>query len=279
MSIGSWLEGAVDDVGEVFDDVVEEIPMLGDWWGSNQRNAEKDAKAQQQKIWEEIDKLGGYMPTEDQLTPQYQQLGASQAAGATADPAAIAAQRRALQGLEEIYQGGGMTAADRGALAEGQRQQGAFMRGQREAALQNAQERGMGGGGAGLAALMSGQQQSTSALASQNAQVNLAAQQRALQAMQAAGGMGGQMRGQSFNEASSRGTAADRFTMANTDIANRQADRRTDATRDVYGMRERQTAMRAGQYQKQQDDAERRRQEAEERRQGQASAIQSMVGG
>jgi hypothetical protein len=172
-----------------------------------------------------------------------------------------------------------MTAADRGALAEGQRQQGSFMRGQRESALQNAAERGMGGGGAALAAQMAGSQDSASALASQNAQVNIAAQQRALQAMQAAGGMGSQMRGQSFGEANSRGTAADRFTMANTDTANRQADRRTDAARDMYRMRENQTAMRAGQYQRQQEEAEQRRKDAEERRQGQATAITSAMGG
>jgi len=243
--------------------MIGDIPLVGELVGADQAAAKIQEKQGAAKIQAELDALSGKVPTWDQLTPEYEMLGASQAAGASADPAAIEAQRRALRGLEEVYRGGGMTAADRGALAEGQRQQGSFMRGQRESALQNAAERGLGGGGAALAAQMAGSQDSASALASSNAQVNIAAQQRALQAMQAAGGMGSQMRGQSFGEASSRGTAADRFTMANTDTRNRQADRGADAHQQVYTNQERIAALRTGQHQSAIDEARKRREAAD----------------
>ncbi len=259
--------------------------QLGIATGAEARDQEAQAAAERQRAEDAIAELGGQMPTVDELSPTYQMeqvspdmlLGPSQAADARSDPWTRQAQMRALAAMQEVYQGKGLTEADRLAIRQGNSEIAQQMRGQREAVMANAQERGFGGGGAELAALLTGAQGGANAMASQHANIQQAAQQRALQAMQAAGGLGSQARGQSFAEAYNRGQAADAFNRSNVDYrrgvqsrnvghTNQGADRRADAYRDRYGMRERMAAMQTGQYNQQSEDA-RQREEAARKRQ------------
>lgn len=116
-----------------------------------------------------------------------------------ADPVAVAAQRQALASMAEMA-GGGMTASDRARLADSQRMQAQFLRGQREADLADAERRGMSMGGATLASRLAAQQQSANMLGQSEEAAQAAAQDRAAYAQQAMGQMAGAMRGQDFGE-------------------------------------------------------------------------------
>lgn len=161
--------------------------------------------------------LYSQMPTRDELSVDYgqegDQLGAwgSSAMGdARADPASIAAQRIALERLG-MYAQGGLSAADLAGQQLGRQQVGMQIRGQREADQASLAARGMGGSGAQLASLMGGQQAGAGAYANLDAQMQIAAQQRALAALGQYGELAGQMRGQSFGEESGRRSALDEF--------------------------------------------------------------------
>ncbi len=271
---------AAEGVGEIIK------PTWDDLRGASERDARAEAAEQQRKALGAIDTLEGYMPSVDQLTPEYEQeqvtpdmlLGQSRASTAGADPWSIQAQRMALQQIQDVAAQRGMTGADRARLREGQAQNAMAMRSQREGIAQNAAERGLSGSGVELAGMLGGAQAGANALASENASIQQAAQQRALQAMQAAGGLGSQVRGQSFNEAYNRGAAADAFNRSNVDYRrgvqsrnvgtrNSQQDRGSDAARDVYRNRENIAALRTGQYGQAQQQARQDAEDARKRRQ------------
>lgn len=150
---------------------------------------------------------------------QESNLGPSQMGQVQADPQAVAAQRLALQRMQEDSTTVGLTAPERAEYAAATDDAAQYERGQREAILQNAQARGVGGSGLELAALLQGQQ--GGAMRAHRAGLDAAAQaarRRALANMQM-GQFGGQLRGQGFGEDSDKAQAADaiaRFNAANT---------------------------------------------------------------
>lgn len=167
--------------------------------------------------------------------------GRPELAGAAADPAAMAAQQDALSALQDIYQQGGMTAADFARQQEAQRSTSQYMRGQREAALQQAQMSGMGGGAGQLASALSAQQGGAQAQSSADAQMLVEAQNRALQAMGATGQLASGIRGQSFGEDITRRSALDERNRYNIDWrreTGREGARRTGEARR-YGAEQR----------------------------------------
>jgi hypothetical protein len=263
-------------------------PVIDDVSGQGAAREAEAAEAARLKAMGAVDTLEGYTPGFSQLRGDpYEMesanrlgmlLGDSRAGQAQSDPRDRAAQRAALTQLQEIGRGG-LTAADKAALGAGNDMVAQSLRGQREASLQDLRARGMGGSGAEVAALFGGQQSGANAMAQQSASVLNAAQQRGLQALQAGGSLAGQMRGQGFGEQFQRGQAVDAFNRDNVAYrrgvqernvgrSNRYTDNTTGAHRDMYGIRERQAAMRTGQYNQEAQDAERRRQESEGRRAG-----------
>lgn len=145
------------------------------------------------------------------------------------------AQLSALQQLQEIGNEGGLTATDKAKLQAIRNEEQTASRGAREAILQNAQARGAGGSGLELMAQLKNQQEAASRESSRDLNVAAMAQERALQALQAAGNQGSQLNQQQFGQqkaiADSRNEIA-KFNAANTQqvgLANTQANNQAQA--------------------------------------------------
>lgn len=152
------------------------------------------------------------------------------------DPKLKQAQMAALSGLQEISDGGGMTASDRAMLSQIKNEENAAARGQREAILQNAQARGMGGSGLELMSQMQNQQASATRNAQRDMDVAGLAQQRALDALIQGGQLGGQIQAQDFNQQAQIAQANDAISKFNaqnkqqTNLANVAANNAAQAT-------------------------------------------------
>lgn len=139
-------------------------------------------------------------------------------AGVSTDPRLKNAQMAALGSLQDVANQKGMTVADKAAVNQITSEENANERGQREAILQNAQQRGVGGSGLELASQLANQQGSATRASQRGFDVAANAQQRALEAMVQAGNMGGNIRNQDFSEQSAIAQAKDaisRFNAAN----------------------------------------------------------------
>ncbi len=161
------------------------------------------------------------------------------------DEQSKAAQIQALQQMQGIASAGGYTDLERGQIAQAQRQAAQQEKSQRDAILQQSQMRGMGGGGAQMAAQLQAQQSGANRAADQSTDIATAAQMRALQAMQNSGQLAGQQRnqeaanqGQLYEQKSTRADAIDAFNQANTqrrqNVTQRNAAGRTAATQGAW---------------------------------------------
>jgi len=208
----------------------------------------------------EMDRLRG-APTEGAYSPQetVATQGPSQAAFATADPAGIAAQINAMRQTQGVYEGlgktkaqlgdvygdfrdiynqGGMTAIDRARWEEAKNRNLGLARQQRESTLASMEARGLGGSGAELASILSGQQGANTNMSAESLTMNADAMKRAMESLygasgvaqaqggiqQAQGTMAGQLgdmgykrADQSFNQDFDTGTAADLVNRFNTE--------------------------------------------------------------
>jgi hypothetical protein len=247
------------------DQALEGTFLLGDLGGSNARMAAYRRNRQEAEKQGWIDQAQGFVPSADDLWVQYEEEGSvdgpqrSELADARADTGAVSAQMDALRALQNVYERGGMTDADRARQQLARMHTGQAVRGQRDADLNALEARGMGGSGAALAARLGGQQYGAQALAQQDAQMLVEAQRRALDAMSQAGSLGSQARGQSFNESATRRTAADDFNRYQTDYQrereqrntayrNRTRESRAESRQGAYENRRDLAAMRTGQY-------------------------------
>lgn len=177
----------------------------------------------------------GQYESAGQLTPETLQTisqGPSEMGNVYVDPRLKEAQMQSLRRLQEVG-GEGLTATDRARLAESQGQIAGESRGNRERILQSMRERGVSGSGLELAAMLEGQQASANRAAQSGLEIEGMAQQRALQAMQGAGQLGGQMGAQEFGQQADIAQAKDainRFNAANSqDIMARNAAIRNSA--------------------------------------------------
>lgn len=152
----------------------------------------------------ELDLLGGTENADSQL------------AGAEADAGAIAAQRAALAQLSQIAQGG-YTAEEAAAMQRMRMETAQQEQSQRQAVQQQMAMRGMSGSGAELAGQLAAQQGGANRMNEQQLETQAQAQRRALQALGMQGDLSSGMRGQSFDEESTRRGAADDFTRWNLD--------------------------------------------------------------
>jgi hypothetical protein len=166
-----------------------------------------------------------------QITPEQAQAALverSRLEDISLDPRLREAQLASLAKLNEISEGG-LTLRDKANLERIKAEQAAFERGQREAILQNAQARGVAGSGLELAQSMLTQQQGANRAAQQGLDVAALAQERALQAILQGGQLGGQIRGQDFEQQARVAQARDAIAQFNAqnqqqvNLANMQA--------------------------------------------------------
>jgi len=152
----------------------------------------------------------------DYSAPEFTSQQDSGMAGVSTDPRLKEAQMSALASLQGISANGGMTAEDRANLARSQTQAAQADRGRREAILQNANARGMGGSGMELLAQLDSSQAATDRQAQEGLDINGMAQKRALESMMQGGQLAGDMRNQDFGEQSDKARAQDAINQFNT---------------------------------------------------------------
>lgn len=190
---------------------------------------------QRESIQEQRDILQqGFLSAED-LTPNYDYeyvtpdmlLGDSQRGWAYADQDAVNAQYDALDQLEKWGQGN-LTDVDMNNMRLAQMDNARAERSAREATMQQMQARGMGGSGAELAGILGGQQGMANANNAAGLSMQIAAQDRALRAIEGAGNLSSGIRQSSFDEAYQRGSAIDEFNQANTSYQQGVQGRNTD---------------------------------------------------
>ncbi len=154
-----------------------------------------------------------------QITPEEAELYLQQESAMNdieLDPALKQAQMDALSSLQDISSSGGMTAMDKALLGQIQTQEQTASRGAREAIIQNAQARGLGGSGIELMQQMQNQQDSATRQSQRDLDVAGMAQSRALEALQAAGNLGGQIGQQQFGQQAQVASANDAISRFNT---------------------------------------------------------------
>lgn len=170
------------------------------------------------------------------LTPEDAQAalaGESKMGGITLDPKLKQAQMQALSQLQDIGDSGGMNLTDQANLRKIQSEQDASARGSREAIIQGAQQRGLGGSGLDLMSQMQNQQDSATRASQRGTDVAAMAQQRALDAIIAGGAQAGNIGAQDFNQKAQVAGAQDAISKFNaqnqqaTNIFNTQS--RNDA--------------------------------------------------
>lgn len=165
--------------------------------------------------------------------------------GLTADQKSRDAQQGVVDELGSIYSQGGQTARDRMLRAKARAESENWLKGQREADMQDLAERGMSGGGAELLTMLGDRQDAASRLSAADLQASADAEQRALDALMGKGAMAGQMEGAANqytqgNDAlagqllGGMRSASDAYTQGNADIISKVAQTNKDFLRDAY---------------------------------------------
>lgn len=145
------------------------------------------------------------------------------------DPRLQENQMAALEGLQEISDSGGMTAMDKANLNKIAMEEDAAAKGKRDAIIQGAQSRGMGGSGLELMAQLQNQQEATTRKATRDLDVAGMAQERALQALMQGGEMSGRMADQSFNQQAQVAGANDAISKFNAQNQQNQINQNVQA--------------------------------------------------
>jgi len=155
----------------------------------------------------------------DQLMPEQIEALMQQESGLSgyeSDPRLKDAQLNSLDALQAIIDGDGMTAMDKSRMNQINMENNTIDRGNRDAIMQNAQARGVGGSGLEMAQKMISQQQGAGRRSQQGFDVAAQAEQRALEALMQSGQLSGQVRGQDLDEASQVAKAQDMINQFNT---------------------------------------------------------------
>lgn len=201
-------------------------PQVDDYFADLELPAVADMELQLQQLVEQ-----GVLSPEQ---AKAELAGRSEMSDIRTDPRFKDAQLGALSSLEEIGNGG-MTLQDRADMARIQSEEDTAARGQREAILNNAQSRGIGGSGLELMSQMQNQQDSATRKSQRDMDVAAQSKQRALDALIQGGQLGGQMQAQDFNQQAQTAGANDaiaKFNAANkqtVNMANTQANNAAQA--------------------------------------------------
>lgn len=175
----------------------------------------------------------GYAPSAvDAAQTDAAQQDGNALAGLHGDAGGIAAQRAALQRLQETSRGG-LNASDRASLFQAQQSTGQQARGAQDAILQGAAARGNLNSGNTLAAQLSAAQAAQEAGAATGAAVAGQSADRALGATQAAGALGGQLDTNETRRQAATGSAQNAINAANTAATNRSREFNAGSTNDT----------------------------------------------
>lgn len=158
-----------------------------------------------------------------QLTPEQaeaQLVGSNAFNDVATDPSYVGAQKQALQQLQDIGSSGGMTAVDKAQLQDINDNENQQRQSQDAAILSNAKERGVGGSGIETVNRLLSQQKASDVAARQGTDVAAQAQTRALQALQAAGQLGGQIESQQYGEQAQKAGAQNAIDQFNAQTSN-----------------------------------------------------------
>ncbi len=219
-------------------------PILGWLTGADAALAnakQMRADAERQRM---LDELRATMPSEDDLSVEYGLEGTGDEYGdllggqSRLEGMNQRAQERALRQLQGISDRGGYTAADLAQQRAGELARGQQMGSANAAVMQQMQARGMGGSGAQLAAMFGNAQGANMGNAMAGAQIQSAAMQRALQAMQAQGSLASTMQSQEMQ----RRQALDDYNSRQLDWRRGRESRNT-----AYDNRSRESAAEAAQ--------------------------------
>jgi hypothetical protein len=267
-------------------------PLLG-WLSGADASLDRAMNAREQSLsrqaWEGLAETA---PGEEDLSVDYRGEASRDEYGDLLGPenavngqsAGLDAQRAALRSLQGLVDSGGYTRADQAARNEAAMATGQRLRGANQAALQQAQARGMGGGGAEMAARLSGSQAQAMGNAQADSQIQQAAMMRALQAMQSQGALGGSLnsgelaRQQAFNTFNQQNMDWRRQREGrNAAWANRGAESRSAAAQQAYENRERIAAGLTNQWQSSQGNRRADGARQDEANQAAASGIGSFI--
>ena len=175
----------------------------------------------------------------DPYSPIKAQLAALSSLDGTAmddvstDPRLKEDQMQSLGALRDLANKGGMNAQDEANLSRVQSQNAQADRGRREAILQNAQARGMGGSGMELLAQLQSSQGATDRGAQQGLDIAGMAQQRALDAMVQGGNLAGNIQNQDFSQQAQVARARDAINSFNAQNANQNSQFNAGNTNDI----------------------------------------------
>jgi hypothetical protein len=175
-----------------------------------------DRDAQTKLLDQTLREYEGLTPPElEQLNAE--QMGPSAFEGITTDPRARSAQYEALAQLQQLARSGGLNLQDRATLAranqEGARQASAA----RSGIAADMAARGQYGGGQQLAMQLANQQAAANRGAQTGLETAAMAQRRGLDAILEGGRLGGQLRGQDYDEKSRTAQARDLVSRYNAD--------------------------------------------------------------
>ena len=162
-----------------------------------------------------------------QITPLLAQQAlqeASQLEEFEEDPIFRGAQLRALEGLQDVVDTGGLTATTRANLAQIAGEQRATTRGAREAALANARARGISGSGIELAGTLAAGQQAVQTASQRGLEQAALGERARREALIQLAQTGTTIRGQEFGQAATRAASADAISRFNVQLRS-QTDR------------------------------------------------------
>jgi hypothetical protein len=170
---------------------------------------------EQQIILQNPDLMGEYTPEQIQAM----ELNVSAMEGIRPDEQAVSEQRKALESISEVAEGG-LTEADKAAARQVNREVSQQAQARQKAILNAMASRGTLGSGMELAAQLQGEQQSIDQASRAGDALTQQAQARALQAIGQQGSLAGQMRQQQYGEQSDLARARDAINQFN--LQNRQ---------------------------------------------------------
>ena len=166
--------------------------------------------------------------------PEYDPINGSLAAGATADPNAVAAQQDTLKYLADRLAGGGLSMQDQAVLAQIRDRQNAQRQSDEKAVLERFASRGMLGSGDALSASLGAGQNAANMASMQGLQAAADREARMDALNQQRGGIASGVRSQSFGEKFSTGGAADEINKFNRNLRLMNFDREANLTANKY---------------------------------------------
>ena len=158
-----------------------------------------------------------------QITPQQAEatlLNSNAFNSIKTDPSLTAASKQALNQLQNIGSSGGMDAIAKAQLQDITNQQNQQNQSQNQATMLQAQARGTGGSNLNTVNELIGEQGAANTAAQAGTNVAANAQQRALQAIQAAGGLGQSLQAQQYGQAANAAQAQNAIQQFNTQTQN-----------------------------------------------------------